>query len=192
MNMDIRVNTEGWRKGEEAEIFDLETRRDAVSVDSMRTDDGGVSRTLGEVLGNGGILLDYGCGKGGIGTFLARKHSKLLLQADKYDDRGSDFKSLAPMLIVGKDEPPKFENTEWRLLEGTVDTVLLKDVLSHVQSDQLDLIRNLASFISSKGKICVVSVSGASTGFMDSEAGKKLRTAISADEFLSEKVLFFQ
>ncbi len=192
MNMDIRVNTEGWRKGKETEIFDLETRRDAVSVDSMRTNDGSESKTLGDVLGDGGILLDYGCGKGGIGAFLARKHSKLLLQADQYDDRRSEFKSLAPMLTVSKDEPPKFENTDWGLLEGTVDTVLLKDILPHVRYDQLEMIRKLAHFISSKGKICIVSVTDASTGYMNSEAGNKLRTAISADEYLSEKVLFFQ
>lgn len=82
MNMDIQVDTEDWRLGKEAEIFDLMTRRDAVSVDLMSAKDGGESRSLGEVLGNGGILLDYGCGKGGIGAFLARKHNKLLLQAD--------------------------------------------------------------------------------------------------------------
>ena len=192
MSEDTRVDTEDWRLGKEAEIFDLQTRRDAASVDLMRTKDGSESRTLGEVLGNGGTLLDYGCDKGGIGAFLARKHHKLLLQADQYDARESEFKSLAPMLIVGKDESPKFENIEWRLLEGTVDTVLLKDVLYHVEYDQLELVRKLVHFISSNGKICVVSVSRASAGYINSDAGKKLRRAISADEFLSEKVLFFQ
>lgn len=93
---------------------------------------------------------------------------------------------------MGKDETPKFENTEWKLLDKTVDTVLLKDVLPHVKYDQLELIRKLAHFISSNGKICVVGATGASTRYMDSGAGKELKRTIAADKFLSEKVLFFQ
>ena len=78
--------------------FSMDARRRVSTVEVMKPLGTLGGQSLGEMLGDGGVLVDYGCGKGELGALLPRRHNKVLLQADVVDMREPSIKANAPLV----------------------------------------------------------------------------------------------
>lgn len=189
---------ETWMNGKEQDIFGMDARRRASTVEVMKPMGTLGGQSMGEMIGDGGVLADYGCGKGELGALLARRHNKVLLQADVLDMREPSIKANAPLVNVDRHSPPDFSKTDWALLGKSIDRILLTDVLDKVIYKDLDpiqskleLLKRLSSLLTTDGKIMVVNESAAARQSVDSGMVGKLQEIIEADDQLKGKVIFF-
>lgn len=197
VSKDVSVK-EKWMSGEEQEIFNIDARRRVATIEMMRPIGTLGSQSLGETLGDGGILIDYGCGTGKLGGLLSRRHSKILLQADVVDMREDDIKSNSPLLQLDRSQPPDFDKTEWKLLSKSVDSILLADVFDKVSysgmesvESKIELLNRLSSLLTRDGKILIANASSTARQYVDSGMVGELQKIIETNDQLRDKVIFY-
>lgn len=185
-------------EGKEQDVFGMDARRRVSTVEVMKPMGTLGGQSLGEMMGDGGVLVDFGCGKGELGALLSRRHNKVLLQADTIDMREPTIKSNAPLVNVDRYSPPDFSKTDWALLGQSVDRILLADVLDKIiykdldpVQSKLELLKRLGGLLTKDGKIMVVSESATARQSIESGLIAKLQEIIETDDKLKDRVVFF-